>query len=59
MATAANWKQMAFYLRGVARNCNAVAKDELLALARDCDELAADIEKLGARERDPRRQASA
>jgi hypothetical protein len=35
---------MALDLRGLAGTCNAETKDELLALAKDCDQLARDRE---------------
>jgi hypothetical protein len=46
MANPTTWKEMAFCLRGLAGTCNTETKGELLALAKACDELAGDLERL-------------
>ena len=51
-----NWRKMASHLRMLANVTDAEASN-LLKLAKACDELAADFEKFGTLERDPRRRA--
>jgi hypothetical protein len=46
MADPTTWKQMAFYLRALAGMYTGEARSELLGLAKACDALGVDLERL-------------